>query len=78
MTRYRSLINRFNAAVNLARFPRRIFMWRYPKNRLGEGWSLTDLAERVQAADQLGFDVQIKHADDGLSVYYVARFVEPT
>jgi hypothetical protein len=49
-------------------------MWFYPKGKLSEGgWKLDDLAERVQAADQLGYDVKLRMADDGLRVEYVKR-----
>ena len=52
---------------------RRKVMWRYPKGRLSEGWNLATLAERVQAADQLGWDVQLRVTDGELVVEYVKR-----
>jgi len=48
-------------------------MWHYPANRLHEHWNLRDLAQRVAAADQLGYDVQIVNQEDGLYVYYVKK-----
>ena len=45
-------------------------MWNYPKNRLGEGWELSSLYQRTQAAEQLGYDVQLVANDEGLSVQY--------
>jgi len=54
-------------------YPHRKVMWLYPKSRLSESWKLDALAERVQAADQLGFDVKLRMADDGLRVEYVKR-----
>jgi L-alanine-DL-glutamate epimerase-like enolase superfamily enzyme len=49
-------------------------MWFYPKSKLGESWALNDLAERVQAADQLGYDVRLVVDGNGnLSVEYVER-----
>jgi len=48
-------------------------MWRYPKERLNEGWPLSDLRERTAAADQLGYDVRLRATDDGLVVEYVKR-----
>ncbi len=45
-------------------------MWRYPKENLNAGWHLADIAERVSAADQLGYDVILKNTADGLCVYY--------
>lgn len=45
-------------------------MWLYPKAKLKQGWDLHDLYERTQAAQQLGYDVQLVATDDGLSVRY--------
>lgn len=57
---------------------RRTIMWRYPKGRLGERWTLTDLYERVAAAKQLGYSVELEAADDGLNVWYVKKLDEST
>jgi hypothetical protein len=46
---------------------------RGPKAKLGEHWTLTDLYERTAAAAQIGYDVRIVSADDGLRVEYVER-----
>lgn len=54
-------------------YPHRKIMWLYPKEKLSEQWRLDDLAQRVQAADQLGFDTKLRMADDGLRVEYVKR-----
>lgn len=51
-------------------------MWKYPKEKLAGSWRLDDLAERVQAGDQLGYDVQLKVVDGDLIVRYIKR-VEP-
>lgn len=53
--------------------PHTKMMWRYPKDKLGQGWSILDLYERVQAADQLGYRVEVRAAESGLEVYYVKR-----
>lgn len=45
----------------------------YPKDRLSEGWPLADLAERVRAADQLGYNVELRWSDEGLQVRYVKK-----
>lgn len=51
--------------------PHQKLMWRYPKARLSEGWTLTDLNERVQAGRQLNYRVELRSEDEGLAVYYV-------
>lgn len=52
-------------------------MYRYPKDKLGDGWSLNDLCARVKAADQLGYDVIVKADDDGLLIRYRKRIDIP-
>ena len=59
--------------VRQVRYPWRKTMWTYRKDRLNEGWDLSPLAERVQAADALGFDVRLEWTDSGLAVVYVKR-----
>lgn len=53
-------------------------MFFYPAARLGDGWSLIDLKERVAAADQLGWDVLMKVREDGLHVEYHKRVQTPS
>ena len=69
--------NRLKSAVlqymSGVEYPHRKVMWLYPKARLRESWHLDDLAARVAAADQLGYDVRLRMADDGLRVEYVKR-----
>lgn len=60
--------------LSRVKFPRKTMMWVYPKERISTGWNLSDLAERVQAAEQLGHDVKLVwNKDHGLEVYYVER-----
>lgn len=54
-------------------YPHKRLMWRYPKDKITHSWRLDDLAERVQAADQLGYDVKLEWRNDGLAVLYVKR-----
>ena len=55
-------------------YRRRKQMWHYKKRSLSTGWSLEYLCQRVQAADQLGWDVQLRVDSDGdLLVEYVER-----
>jgi hypothetical protein len=48
-------------------------MWRYPKEKIRDSWRLDDLYERVAAADQIGYDVQLVANADGLAVIYKKR-----
>lgn len=61
--------------IRKAMNPQRVAMWSYPKESLrqDQGWRLDELAERVRAADQLGYDVRLLWKDDGLHVQYVKR-----
>lgn len=77
-------VNPYNKLLALARQfsfnvqnPKRKTMWSYPKEKLAGSWRLDDLAERVQAADQLGHDVQLKVIDGALHVQYVKRCEVP-
>jgi len=48
-----------------------VTMWTYPKEKLKNvGWNLYDLRERVDAAEELGYDVLLKSTPDGLKVMY--------
>lgn len=69
-TRLLRISRQFAADVSYAR---RRTMWQYPKEKLAGSWRLDDLAERVQAADQLGYDVQLKVDEGALRVDYVKR-----
>jgi hypothetical protein len=74
VTPYQRLMNQFSAWANECIMRGRISMWRYPKDKLSEtNWRLADLWERVAAADQLGYDVQLSAKDDGLHVEYVKK-----
>lgn len=70
ITPYERLKTAFRQYVSAVEYPHSKCMWRYPKKRLHEGWQLADLAERVAAADQLGFDVLLQNDEEGLKVVY--------
>lgn len=48
-------------------------MWFYPTKQLHQAWTMEKLDQRVQAADELGFDVVLRHSEDGLEVWYRKR-----
>lgn len=64
--------------VYTAQFPRSVTMWIYPKDKLDSDWDLTSLAERVKAADQLGYRVELEWVEEkGLRVVYRKRPDDP-
>ncbi len=73
---YVTLKKEFSEWVSRAINRRRTLMWIYPKEKLPEGWRLTDLYERVAAADQLGYEVHLKTSETGLHVEYVPKLPE--
>lgn len=72
-TPYQHLLERAREWAHSVNYGHRTTMWKYPKGKLGDGWSLTDLYERTRAADQLGYDVTLVAGDEGLCVVYRKR-----
>jgi hypothetical protein len=70
---YQRLLESLGKYRGSVKYPKTKTMWTYPKNKLGEGWTLAGLYERVSAADQLGFDVVLTADDAGIRVSYRAR-----
>lgn len=70
---YERLMNEFKRFANDVEFRKKITMWVYPKNKLTESWQVKDLYERVAAAEQLGYDVQLFATDGGLEVRYIQK-----
>lgn len=70
---YTTLKNKFNKYITKCICRKTVQMWKYPKDKLDEVWDLQQLWERTSAAEQLGFDVQLKATDTGLHVEYVAK-----
>jgi hypothetical protein len=73
ITPYQRLMDDFKAFANAVEFRKRKPMWNYPKDKLDGGWDLTDLYERVAAADQLGYDVRLLATEGGLEVQYIEK-----
>ena len=73
ITPYQRLMTDFMDFQRKVRFPSIVAMWNYPKAKLCENWNLSDLYERVAAAKQLGYDVQLYATDAGLEVKYVQK-----
>lgn len=73
ITPYQRLLQQFTVFVDAVLHPTRVSMWRYPKAKLHEQWTLADLAERVAAAEQLGFNVWLRNVDGDLVVEYYRK-----
>lgn len=70
ITPYARLLDEFRKFASAVEYPTRKIMWTYETAKLGEGWSLVELHQRVQAAEQLGYDVVLRSVPDGLRVEY--------
>lgn len=70
ITPYARLLTAFRKFFDEVRYPRTRLMWKYPKDRLAEGWNLEHLSQRVAAAEQLGFEVVMKNTNGDLEVLY--------
>ncbi len=72
---YTTLKEDFREFIDKCLCRHRVSMFRYAKATVLDGctWKLNDLAERVQAAQQLGYTVEVKWTDDGLVVEYVKK-----
>ena len=78
ITPYRRLLDNRREWALQVQHPLRRTMWSYPKGKLGENWSMRSLADRVAAADQLGWDTALFVNPDGdLVVQYRKRPDEP-
>ncbi len=51
---------------------RTVFMFRYAEAMTGS-YRLADLLERTKAAEQLGYEVEVKAVGDALDVYYIEK-----
>lgn len=70
VTPYQRLLQTFREYVNAVEYPHRKSMWTYPMAKLEGGWDLSELRQRVAAAEQLGYETMLEATDDGLRVMY--------
>lgn len=75
ITPYQRLLEEARKFVWDVTYRNKRVMFIYPKDKVDgrATYRLDDLAERVAAADQLGYDVQLVNNDDGLNVMYIKR-----
>ncbi len=61
--------------IGQIKFPTQVFLWRYAKEELSDGWNLENIFERTAAANALGYRVEIRAVvsgdKKGLEVWYV-------
>ncbi len=70
---YERLKRDLSDAWDKVQYRHTIPMHYYPKAKEGGQWSLIDLAHKVDAAEQLGYDVTLSNSVDGLHVKYVKK-----
>lgn len=70
VTPYARLLEEIQDFGRKVRYPHTVTMWNYPKANLSSSWRLDDLWERTQAAEQLGYEVNLVANDEGLRVVY--------
>ena len=73
MNPYERLKREFLRYVSAAMYRHTATMWHYPKDKLSDGWNLSDLYERTAAAEQVGYDVVLRAKEHGLVVCYVKK-----
>lgn len=73
ITPYQRLLESAQKFASEVEYPHTRLMWTYPKDKLDAGWYLSDLAERVAAAAQIGYDVKLVNSDGSLQVFYVKK-----
>jgi hypothetical protein len=78
VTPYQRLIGRVQEWVFSVKYPHRPSMFSIPKAQIGGSFTLTDVYERAQAANQLGYDVVVLVDAAGALVFqYRKRPGEP-
>ena len=73
----RSLKNEMRDYINKVQYPATVTMWTWPKAKLQDGWRLDGIVQRVEAADQLGYDVCLVSTEVGLKVIYKKKSPYP-
>ena len=73
VTPYQRLLDAAQKYAYLVAYPQTRLLWTYEKADKGAAFKLSDLAERVAAAEQLGYDVKLVNKDGDLQVFYVKK-----
>lgn len=68
---YTRLKEEFEEWMRTIIYAHTVSMFYYPKEKIAQGWNLSDLKERTIAAEQLGYDVLLEwDQGKGLRVFY--------
>ena len=67
---YTRLLGEIREFCSKLKYSHNTTMLKYPLNKLDSGWKLSEVYQRVSAADQLGYEVLLEANDYGLRVYY--------
>lgn len=70
-TQYQHLLEEYSNYVRESTNLHMVHMWTYPKDKLGHGWQLEDLNERIATAKQLGYGIKLLSTGAGIEVFYV-------
>jgi hypothetical protein len=70
---YQMLMNEIISFCEKVKYRHTVTMFSIQKEKLGEVWSLKEISDRVQAAEQLGYDVVLKMYQGYLNINYVKK-----
>jgi len=70
ITPYDRLKQEFLKYCSNVEYRHKVAMHYYPDAKKGGGFNLVDLAHKIDAARQLGYDVGLENKDDGIHVFY--------
>jgi len=70
---YQYLLKQVREVITKIKYRETKNMFFYSYKNLGKAWSMTQIYERTKAAEQLGYDVQVKTTDKGLQFFYIKK-----
>ena len=70
ITPYQRLLTKFTALNSKIEFPQKKFLWTYPHEKLGSGFTLRDLWDLVATAEMLGWDTILEANEEGIHVSF--------
>ena len=75
ITPYQRLHEKFELFVFNVKYPRKVLVWRYDQKLINSHsvWAMSELQQRVIAANHLGYDVMLESNEYGLDVFYRKR-----
>lgn len=70
---YQYLLNEVRDLLTAIKYRKTKNMLFYAAKELNRGYDLSQIKERIAAADQLGYDVQVIIVDGGLQFFYIKK-----